>query len=253
MEVQNHQHTGTAEAWGSLPVEGKLSRYNRQMMLAEIGEEGQARLARARVLIVGVGGLGSPAALYLAGAGVGHIGLVDSDLVSCDNLHRQVLYTEEDVQQPKALCAARRLRALNNDVDVTAHVARLEPENARRLIEAYDIVLDGCDNYETRYLMDEVCAELRRPYIYGAITPWTGQVSVFTYQEGSFRYRDLYPPSKIPDVPASKAVLGTVPGLVSMVQATEVLKLVCQAGSALIGRLWTIDLRTMQTDVFSLG
>ena len=222
MEVQNHQHTGTAEAWGSLPVEGKLSRYNRQMMLAEIGEEGQVRLARARVLIVGVGGLGSPAALYLAGAGVGHIGLVDSDLVSCDNLHRQVLYTEEDVQQPKALCAARRLRALNNDVDVTAHVARLEPENARRLIEAYDIVLDGCDNYETRYLMDEVCAELRRPYIYGAITPWTGQVSVFTYQvnqhhtkqKDGCRHYCILPGQGCPYLHSASVRMNPTPGLV---------------------------------------
>ena len=168
-------------------------RYDRQTMLPEIGPEGQERLRRARVLIVGAGGLGSPVSLYLAGAGVGRIGLVDDDRVGRSNLHRQVLYAEDEVGHPKALAAARRLRALNPDVEVEPHVCRLSAGNVRDLVGRYDVVVDACDNYATRYLLSDACVALGRPYVYGAVEGFCGQVAVFCRTAGSRTYRDLYP------------------------------------------------------------
>ena len=149
-------------------------RYNRQIILPEIGEEGQAKLKAAKVLIVGVGGLGSPIALYLAGAGVGTLGLVDDDEVSISNLQRQVLYTEDELGDFKAVCAAMRLTALNSEITVNSCPGRLSKENAQALISDYDIVVDGCDNFATRYLINDVCAEQGKPYVYGAICGFEG-------------------------------------------------------------------------------
>lgn len=146
-----------------------MTRYSRQISLPEIGEGGQEKLHKARVLIVGAGGLGSPAALYLAGAGVGTIGLADDDTVGISNLQRQILYTENEVGQLKVHCAAQRLRALNGNIEVHAYPFRLNRENARRLIADYDIVVDGCDNFSTRYLISDSCSALHKPYVYGAI------------------------------------------------------------------------------------
>ena len=146
-----------------------MTRYSRQTSLPEIGEDGQEKLHKARVLIVGAGGLGSPVALYLAGAGVGTIGLVDDDTVGISNLQRQILYTENEVGQPKVHCAAQRLQALNGDVKVHAYPFRLNQENARRLVAEYDIIVDGCDNFSTRYLISDSCSSLNKPYVYGAI------------------------------------------------------------------------------------
>ena len=145
-----------------------MTRYSRQISLPEIGEGGQEKLHKARVLIVGAGGLGSPAALYLAGAGVGTIGLADDDTVGISNLQRQVLYTENEVGQLKVHCAAQRLRALNGNIEVHAYPFRLNRENARRLIADYDIVVDGCDNFSTRYLISDSCSALHKPYVYGS-------------------------------------------------------------------------------------
>lgn len=146
-----------------------MERYSRQTMLPEIGEVGQLKLKAAKVLIVGVGGLGSPIALYLAGAGVGTIGLADDDEVSLSNLQRQILYTEEEVGDLKAICASMRISALNREIKVNACPGRLSKENARDLIGQYDIIVDGCDNFATRYLLSDVCSELGKPYVYGAI------------------------------------------------------------------------------------
>ena len=151
-------------------------RYNRHIILPEIGEEGQMKLGKAKVLLIGVGGLGSPIALYLAAAGVGRIGLVDDDVVSESNLQRQVLYTESEVGQPKVICAARRLQALNSRLVVDTFPCRLTNENAEELISQYDLVIDGCDNFPTRYLISDVSARLHKPYIYGAIREFDGQV-----------------------------------------------------------------------------
>lgn len=230
-----------------------MNRYDRQISLPEIGEAGQERLRRAKVLIVGVGGLGSPVALYLAGAGVGTLGLVDDDKVSISNLQRQVLYAEADLGQPKTLCAARRLKSLNSGVNVVAYPYRLDAENASELIREYDIVVDGCDNFATRELLDDTCRAWKKPYVYAAIQGFEGQVSVFHYGEHSRSYRDLYPDEKeVSRAPSpEQPVSGVTPAIVGSVEANEVLKLICGYGEPLAGKLWTIDLRTMQSYLLS--
>ena len=216
-------------------------RYDRQMILPEIGEEGQRKLKQAKVLIVGVGGLGSPIALYLAGAGVGCIGLVDDDVVSISNLQRQVLYSEKELGKPKAICAAERLSALNSETTSQPYPTRLTEENAQEIISQYDIVVDGCDNFPTRYLIKAICG-------------FEGQVSVFHYGEEKKDYRDLYPDEeemkRMP--PPPKGVMGITPAVTGSIEATEVLKIICGFGEVLSGKLWTIDLRTLQSNKFSL-
>lgn len=225
-----------------------IERYNRQMILPEIGEEGQARLSAARVLIVGVGGLGSPIALYLAGAGVGTIGLIDDDVVSESNLQRQVLYTEAEVGMPKALQACTRLKALNSRIQVKAYPERLTPENAARIFTDYDIIVDGCDNFTTRYLINDICVQLGKVYVYGAIRAFDGQVSVFNYQGGK-NYRDLFPDElEMLSMPAPpKGVLGVTPGLIGCVEASEVIKIICGYGDVMSGKLWQINLKTLES------
>lgn len=230
------------------------NRYGRQEMLPEIGAEGQEKLRHARVLIVGAGGLGAPVALYLAGAGVGQIGVADGDVVDVTNLQRQVLYTEDEIGESKAWMAARRLKLLNGEVDVKVHPFHLTADNAAEVISGYDVVVDACDNYPTRYLVNDVCRQQGKPYVYGAIEGFCGQVSVFCRTAESKTYRDLYPDEeaarRLP--PAFKGVVGMTPAVVGSVQAHEVLKLVCGYGEVLDGRLWTIDLRTMQSYIIEL-
>lgn len=218
-------------------------RYERQLMLPEIGERGQRRLAASRVLIVGVGGLGSPIAIYLAGAGVGTIGLVDDDVVSISNLQRQVLYEEAQVGKPKVLCAQQRLQALNSGITIRVYDERLCEANARELVAQYDIVVDGTDNFQTRYLISDVCEELGKPYVYGAICGLEGQVAVLC--KGIATYRTLFPDETMPH--PGKQVVGVTPAIVGSVEASQVLQLVCGYGEPLIDRIWTIDLRTMQS------
>ena len=229
-------------------------RYDRQIILPEIGEEGQKKLQEAKVLIVGVGGLGSPIALYLAGAGVGCLGLVDDDLVSITNLQRQVLYSEKELGKPKAIRAAERLSALNSEIRIHPYSTRLTKENAYHIIQEYDIVVDGCDNFATRYLINDICIEQKKPYVYGAICGFEGQVSVFNYGNQKKNYRDLYPDEeemqRMP--PPPKGVMGVTPAIGGSVEATEVLKIICDFGDVLAGELWTIDLRTWQSNKFSL-
>lgn len=229
-------------------------RYDRQRILPEIGEEGQRKLKRAKVLIVGVGGLGSPIALYLAGAGVGCIGLMDDDVVSISNLQRQVLYSENELGKSKAICAAQRISSLNSEITIRSYPTRLTKENAREIISQYDLIVDGCDNFATRYIINDVCKELEKPYVYGAICGFEGQVSVFHYGEKKKTYRDLYPDEeemrRMP--PPPKGVMGVTPALVGSIEATEVLKIICDFGEVLAGKLWTIDLRTLQSNKFSL-
>lgn len=229
-------------------------RYDRQIMLSEIGEAGQRKLKKAKVLIVGVGGLGSPIALYLAGAGVGCIGLIDDDCVSMSNLQRQVLYSEKELGKSKAICAAERITALNSEITVHVYPTRLTKENAKEIIGKYDIVVDGCDNFSTRYLIDEVCAEEQKPYVYGAIGGFEGQVSVFHYGEKQKTYRDLYPDEdEMKRMPSpAKGVMGVTPAVVGSIEATEVLKIICGFGEVLSGKLWTIDLQTLQSNKISL-
>lgn len=219
-------------------------------MLSEIGEEGQQRLLNTSVLLVGVGGLGSPIALYLAAAGVGRIGLVDNDIVSISNLQRQVLYRESEVGEPKVICAKRRLLEQNSQLVVDTYQVRFDKSTALEISKEYDIIVDGCDNFATRFAIDDICAELNKPYVYGSIGAFKGQVSLFNYR-GGMRYRDLYPDEEtlsshpLPPV----GVMGVVPGVVGCIEAAEVIKLVTGCGEPLRNKLFTIDLLTMETQL----
>ncbi len=237
-------------------------RYQRQMLLAEMGEEGQARIRRAKVLLVGVGGLGSPIATYLTGAGIGTLGLIDDDVVSVSNLHRQVLYTEAEVGQPKTECARRRLQSLNSEVDIVAHQGRLTRDNAEAVIGKYDLVVDGMDNFASRFIVSDACERLGKPYVYGAIRGMEGQVGVlccpasFSAQgeKGRCTYRTLFPDEEATlQMPhPGKQVLGTTPAVVGSVEATQVLMLIAGFGSPLVDRLWSVNLATMQSFTINL-
>lgn len=228
-------------------------RYSRQIMLPEVGREGQQRLLAARVLIVGVGGLGSPVALYLAAAGVGRIALVDADVVSLSNLQRQVLYATAEVGESKVMCARRRLLQLAPHIEVDTYPVRLDASNVSDLITPYDIVVDGCDNAATRYIIDDECARQGKPYVYAAISEYEGQVSVFSLP-GDRRYSHLYPDREaaVARPATAQGVLGVLPGIVGCVEAAEVVKLITRCGEPLINRLFTIDVRTMQSHVLDL-
>lgn len=227
-----------------------MERYLRQSTLAEIGEWGQQQLRRARVLVVGVGGLGAPAALYLAAAGVGHLTLVDDDRVSLSNLQRQILYTEADVGRLKVDVAAQRLRAINSDVEVESLPARIDESNAETIIAAHDIVIDCCDNFPTRLLIDRVACALRRPYVYGAIEGFEGQVAVFDAMQ-SVRYADLYA-GLCAETTTPSSVVGPTAAIVGAAMAHEAMKIICGYGEVLRNRLWTIDLRTMISQTIEL-
>ena len=229
------------------------NQYHRQTLLPEIGEEGQQKLKQAKVLIVGVGGLGCPIALYLATAGVGCLGLIDDDVVSLSNLHRQVLYDEADIEQPKAQCAVRHLQKKNSDIELTAYPMRLTKENAETLIRDYDIVVDGCDNHATRYLISDVCHRLQKPYVYAAIGAFQGQVGILCYDHDVPTYRTLFPDEEaMLSVEAGKGVIGTTPAVVGSIAANEVLKLTVGFGEALIGKILFIDLLTLDIQKINL-
>jgi adenylyltransferase/sulfurtransferase len=226
----------------------ELVRYARHLTLPEVGLEGQRRLKAGRVLLVGAGGLGSPAALYLAAAGVGTIGIVDADRVEISNLQRQVLYATGDVGRPKAEAAGERIGGLNPGVDVRAHEVRLTSANALDILADYDVVLDGSDNFPTRYLVSDACVLLGKPDVYGAIYRFEGQVSVFDARRGPC-YRCLYadppPPELVPSC-VEGGVLGVLPGIVGTLQALEAIKLLLGAGEPLVGRLLLVDALRMR-------
>ena len=221
----------------------EIARYGRHLVLPEVGPAGQRRLRRARVLIVGLGGLGSPAALYLAAAGVGELGLVDFDRVQLSNLQRQVLFDTDAVGRPKAEVARERLARLNPEVELRAHTERLSRANALDLVRSYDVVLDGSDNFPTRYLVNDACVLAGRPDVFGSVYRFEGQVSVFDGQRGPC-YRCLFPEPPPPEAVPSCAdggVLGVLPGIVGTLQAAEALKLLLRVGTPLIGRLLLVD------------
>ena len=229
-------------AAGALAPE-ELTRYSRHLILPEVGLEGQQRLRAARVLVVGAGGLGSPVAMYLAAAGVGRLGLVDFDVVDPSNLQRQLLYGSPDVGRPKLEIARRRIAELNPHVEVVLHPLRLGAENARSVLEGYDVIVDGTDNFATRYLVNDACVLLRKPNVYGSIFRFEGQVSVFFSPHGPC-YRCLYPepppPGAVPSC-AEGGVLGVLPGVIGTLQATEAIKLILGRGASLVGRLLLFD------------
>ena len=228
-------------------------KYHRQTLLLEVGEVGQEKLKQARVLIVGIGGLGCPIALYLATAGIGCLGLIDDDVVSLSNLHLQVLYDEADIDQPKAECAVHHLQKKNSDIELIAYPTRLTKENAERLIRDYDIVVDGCDNHATRYLISDVCHQLQKPYVYAAIGAFQGQVGILCYDHDAPTYRTLFPDEEaMLSVEAGKGVIGTTPAVVGSIAANEVLKLTVGFGEALIGKVLFIDLLTLDIQKINL-
>jgi len=229
----------------------EVDRYARHLVLREIGGAGQQALKAARVLIVGAGGLGAPAALYLAAAGVGAIGLVDPDIVALSNLQRQILYAAADIDRPKVEAAAERLAGLNPNVAVTPITARLTQENAAELVRPYDLVLDGTDDFATRFAVNAACLAEGRPLISGAIGRWTGQVGVFS---GKPCYRCL-----VPEVPpeaetcATVGVVGALAGVIGSMMALEAIKLITGAGDSLKGRLLIYDALAAETRTVRVG
>lgn len=232
----------------------ELQRYHRHLILPNVGEEGQQRLKAARVLLVGAGGLGSPAALYLAAAGVGHLGVVDADAVELSNLQRQVLYGTRDVGRPKVASARERLRDLNPNVAVATYHTRLTSANAMELLRDYDVVVDGSDNFPTRYLISDASVLLGIPNVYGSVIRFEGQASVFGADDGPC-YRCLFPepppPGLVPDC-AEGGVFGVLPGMVGVIQATETIKLLTRTGQPLVGRLLLVDALRMQFRTIAL-
>ena len=226
----------------------ELQRYHRHLILPGVGEEGQQRLKAARVLIVGAGGLGSPAALYLAAAGIGTLGIIDEDVVELSNLQRQVLHGTRDVGRAKVASAEARLRDLNPHINVATLHGRLSSTNALTILRDYDIIVDGSDNFQTRYLVNDACVLLGKPNIYGSVIRFDGQASVFCTDEGPC-YRCLFPeppaPGVIPNC-AEGGVFGVLPGIVGVIQATETIKRITGTGESLVGRLLLVDALRMR-------
>ena len=232
----------------------ELQRYARHLALPQVGREGQQRLKAARVLLVGVGGLGSPAALYLAAAGVGTLGLVDHDVVEHSNLQRQIIHATSDVGRPKLASAAARLADVNPAVRIEPHETRLTSANALDLLADYDVIIDGSDNFPTRYLVNDACVLLGKPDVYGSIYRFEGQAAVFWAARGPcYRclYRDPPPPELVPSC-AEGGVLGVLPGIVGSIQAAEAIKLMLGAGEPLIGRLLLFDALRMSFRALTL-
>lgn len=221
----------------------QLTRYSRHFILPEIGEEGQKKILKSKVLLIGTGGLGSPLGLYLAAAGVGTLGLVDFDKVDLSNLQRQIIHTNDEIGKPKIDSAEKRIKAMNPDTKVIKYPVRLTSQNALEILKDYDVIIDGTDNFPTRYLTNDACVFLKKPNIYGSIFRFDGLTTVFKTDEGPC-YRCLYPepppPGMVPSC-AEGGVLGVLPGVIGLIQATEALKLICGIGRTLVGRLMVYD------------
>jgi len=226
----------------------ELLHYGRQINLTELGLAGQQLLKKARVLCVGVGGLGSSALYYLTAAGVGNVAIIDDDIVEISNLQRQILFTYDDIAKPKVFAAETRLQQINPAVKIIPHFLRLSAENVLSLFADYDIILDGSDNFATRYLVNDACVHLRKPHVYASIAQFKGQCSVLTTKQGPC-FRCLFaipPPANLVLNCADAGVLGVLPGIMGSIQATETLKLILNIGQSLIGRILFFDALTMQ-------
>ena len=226
----------------------EIERYSRHLIMPEVGMEGQVKLKQAKVLCIGTGGLGAPLGLYLAAAGVGRIGLVDFDRVDDSNLQRQILFSTHDVGRPKIEAAKDRLHGLNPDIRIDTFDTQLSSENALEIMKDYDIIVDGTDNFPTRYLVNDACVILKKPNVYGSIFRFEGQITIFGYPDGPC-YRCLYPepppPGLVPSC-AEGGVLGVLPGIVGSIQAAETLKLIIGKGESLVGRLLLFDALAMR-------
>jgi adenylyltransferase/sulfurtransferase len=232
------------------PIERK--RYSRQILLPEMGLAGQEKLKAARVLVVGAGGLGCPVLQYVVAAGVGNIGIVDDDTVDITNLHRQILYSANDVGKNKAITAVEKLSVLNPFVQLTAYPDHLTAENAAELINSYDLVIDGSDNFETRYLVNDFCVKLNKPFVFGSILRFEGQVSVFNYQNGP-TYRCLFPDAEEGDNCAEAGVIGILPGIIGTYMANEAIKIITGIGEPLSGKLLVINTLANSHSVFQFS
>ncbi len=240
-------------AWkdGGLPVEtpvklteAQRARYSRHLMIPEVGEAGQAKLLKSKVLLIGAGGLGSPSALYLAAAGVGRLGIVDDDVVDESNLQRQILHTTDRVGMPKTESAKKAIHGLNPEVAVDEHRVRLNRDNALQLFSQYDVIVDGSDNFGTRYLVNDACVLLQKPNVHGSIFRFDGQATTFVPGSGRPCYRCLFPEPPPPELAPScqeAGVLGVLPGIIGLLQAVEAMKLILGRGEPLVGRLLLYD------------
>jgi sulfur-carrier protein adenylyltransferase/sulfurtransferase len=232
----------------------EYQRYNRQMLMPEFGQEGQEKLKNAKVLVVGCGGLGSPILLYLTAAGIGTLGIVENDKVDVSNLQRQILYGTSSVGLDKILETEKRLKDLNPLVQINIYPTSLTAKNALEIIKDYDIVVDGTDNFPTRYLVNDACVMLNKPFVYGAIHRFEGQVAVFNYN-GSATYRDLFPtpppPEQAPNC-AEAGVLGVLPGIIGSMQALEAIKVITEIGEPLAGKILVLDTLSMQSRVIKI-
>jgi molybdopterin/thiamine biosynthesis adenylyltransferase/rhodanese-related sulfurtransferase len=245
---------GAWEQPRQLLTDAQRARYSRQLLIPEIGQEGQRKLLDARVLLIGAGGLGSPAALYLAAAGVGTLGIVDDDVVDASNLQRQVLHSSDRVGMPKTESADLTLTALNPEVNVVRHPVRLDESNVEELVAAYDVIVDGTDNFETRYLLNDASVAHRKPVVHGSIYRWDGQVTTFVPFDGPC-YRCLYPtqpPEELAPACAVAGVLGVLPGIIGLLQANETVKLVLGVGETLAGRMLLFDAMSTSFDEIRL-
>jgi len=232
----------------------QLIRYSRHFLLPEVGEDGQAKLLQAKVLMVGAGGLGSPSAYYLAAAGVGTLGIIDNDVVDISNLQRQILHANDRVGTPKVESAKKTLESLNPDVKVVPYLAKLTSENIMEILKDYDLVVDGCDNFPTRYLVNDACVLTGKPNVHGSIFQFEGQASVFYPGKGPC-YRCLYPeppPAEMAPSCAEAGVLGVLPGLIGVIEALEAIKLILGKGDSLIGRLLCFNTLTMEINTLKL-
>ncbi len=232
----------------------QVTRYSRHFLLPEVGEAGQARLLNAKVLMVGAGGLGSPSAYYLAAAGVGTLGIIDDDVVDLSNLQRQILHTNDRIGMPKTESAKLTIQALNPDVRVIPYQEKLTSENIMEIIKDYDIIVDGCDNFPTRYLVNDACVLAKKPNVHGSIFQFEGQASVFYPGKGPC-YRCLYPeppPAEMAPSCQEAGVLGVLPGLIGVIQALESIKLILGKGETLVGRLLCFNTLTMEISTLNL-
>lgn len=233
----------------------QLKRYDRQMILPELGLKGQQTLMNSKVLVIGAGGLGCPALLYLVAAGIGQIGIVDHDTVDETNLHRQILFNRNDLGKLKAELAAQKLKLLNPDIHLQAYPFQLIATNASEIISGYDVVLDGSDNFATRYLVNDTCVALNKPLIFGSIFQFEGQVSVFNYKNGP-NYRTLYPePPAAEDTQtcAEAGVIGTLPGTIGTIMANETIKVLTGMGETLSGQLLIFNMLSNHIQVLQFG
>ena len=241
--IQDHQFTPE-----------QTTRYSRHFLLPEVGEEGQAKLLNAKVIMVGAGGLGSPSAYYLAAAGVGTLGIIDNDVVDLSNLQRQILHTNDRIGMPKTESAKLTIQALNPDVRVIPYQQKLTSQNIMEIIKDYDIVVDGCDNFPTRYLVNDACVLAKKPNVHGSIFQFEGQASVFYPGKGPC-YRCLYPEPPPADMAPScqeAGVLGVLPGLIGVIQALETIKLILGKGETLVGKLLCFNTLTMEINTLKL-